>query len=162
MAESLKSRAMRIPATNWFRAVGPRVFPPLHRFMARVSSGKWHPGAAIILTTTGAKSGQQRTTPLEVINRGDGSCLVVASNFAGERHPAWSWNLLALPDATVVHRGRRQDVRAVLLEGEDREAAWQEALTHWPTWSEYTKLTDRQFRIFHLMPTTKDQTKDQR
>lgn len=160
MAESLKSRAMRIPATSWFRAVGPRVFPPMHRFMARVSSGKWHPGATIILTTTGAKSGQERTTPLEAIRRSDGSFLVVASNFAGDRHPAWSWNLLAHPEAAVLQRGRRQPVRATLLEGEERELAWQEALAHWPTWSEYTRLTDRRFRIFGLTPTSQAMTKD--
>lgn len=121
--------------------------------MARVSGGRWHPGAAIMLITTGAKTGQQRQTPLEVIRRSDGTFIVVGSNFAGEWHPAWSWNLLAHPEATVIDRGEERKITAVLLDGPEREAAWQEALAHWPPWSEYTALTDRRFRVFHLLPT---------
>lgn len=151
-ADDLKARAMKIPTQSWFRRIAPKVLPPMHRAMAKVSGGKWHPGAAIILTTTGAKSGEPRQTPLEMIPRDDGSYLVVASNFAGESHPAWSWNLIANPDATVLRGGEERAVKAVLLEGEAREAAWQEALAHWPSWQEYTTLTDRTFRIFHLVP----------
>lgn len=150
--DRVEAAAMRIPTTSWFRRIAPKVIPPMHRAMARVSGGRWHPGAAIILTTTGARSGEPRETPLEMIPRSDGSFLVVASNFAGESHPAWSWNLIANPAATVTRRGDVQSVRAVLLEGEDRAAAWDEALAHWPAWQTYTELTDRTFRIFHLVP----------
>ena len=77
---------------------------------------------------------------------------MVASNFAQEHHPAWSYNLIANPEASVLHRGSDHPVTAILLEGAARDAAWQEALDHWPLWADYREITDRQFRIFHLEP----------
>jgi hypothetical protein len=54
----------------------------------------------IYLTTTGAKSGQPRTTPL--ICGVDGDRLILfATNFGGQKNPAWSFNLRANPVATV-------------------------------------------------------------
>lgn len=144
----------KIVTSDLFRKIGPIVFPAMHRAMAKVSGGKWVPGAGLILYTTGAKSGQRRETPLETIPRPDGSYLLVGSNFARESHPAWTHNLIAHPDAEILVRGETKSVTATLLEGDERELAWQDALAHWPSWSEYTNITDRTFRIFHLTPTT--------
>ena len=154
MAERNRAKdiAANFVTADWFRAIGPKVFPPMHRAMARLSGGRWHPGATIVLTTTGAKSGDERKTPLESIVRTDGSFLIVGSNFAGDNHPAWSWNLIANHEAKVLYRGVDRPVLAALLEGDERAHAWQEALDHWPAWQDYTDLTDRTFRIFHLVP----------
>ncbi len=54
----------------------------------------------VILTTTGAKSGEPRTVSLFGIPRPDGVALI-ASNFGGQKHPAWYHNLKANPEATV-------------------------------------------------------------
>lgn len=143
----------KIVTSDLFRKIGPRVFPAMHRTMAKVSGGKWVPGAGLILYSTGAKSGQRRESPLETIPRKDGSYLLVGSNFARESHPAWTHNLIANPDAEILVRGEMKSVTAKLLEGDERSEAWQEALAHWPSWSEYTTITDRTFRIFHLIPT---------
>ena len=154
MAERNRAKdiAAKYVTADWFRAIAPKVFPPMHRAMARISVGRCHPGATFVLTTTGAKSGQERKTPLVSIVRSDGSFLVVGSIFAGENHPSWSWNLLAHPEARVLYRGEDRPVLAALLEGDERARAWQEALDHWPAWQDYTELTDRTFRIFHLVP----------
>ncbi len=136
-----------------FRKIAPIVIPPMHRAMAKVSGGKFVPGAGLILNTIGAKSGQARETPLETIPRPDGSFLVVGSNFARESHPAWTHNLIANPDdVSILRGGKTIAVSVTLLEGAERDEAWEEALAHWPAWEEYRGITDRTFRIFHLVP----------
>ena len=78
----------------------------------------------IYLTTTGAKSGQPRTTPL--ICGVDGDRLILfATNFGGQKNPAWSYNLRANPAATVAYRGRV----AVYC---SREATQAERERYWP------------------------------
>jgi len=78
----------------------------------------------IYLTTTGAKSGQPRTTPL--ICGVDGDRLILfATNFGGQKNPAWSYNLRANPVATVTYRGRTAAYRS-------REATPAERDRYWP------------------------------
>src|SRR5438105_15275085 len=56
----------------------------------------------LLLTTTGAKSGQRRTTPMMYIAEPGGDrLLVIASNTGAPAHPAWYHNLVAHPDVTV-------------------------------------------------------------
>ncbi len=141
----------KVVTSSAFRKVGPKAIPPIHRAMARVSGGRFHPGAAVVLTTTGAKSGLPRTTPLEAIADGD-DLIVVGSNFAQDHHPAWTHNLMANPHLDVLSKGSVTPRTATRLHGAEREAAWQLALAHWPSWSEYGANTDREFRIFRLSP----------
>lgn len=74
------------------------------------------------------------------------------SNFGRDRHPAWTGNLLAHPQATVSYRAVTIGVRAVLLEGGERETAWQAALRTWPTFNAYQSRIDRTIRVFRLIP----------
>lgn len=120
--------------------------------MNRLSRGRFVPGAALVLHTTGAKSGLPRTTPLEATRGADGTWVLVGSNFAREFHPAWTSNLMANPECEIVVRGRRQAMTAELLEGEAREEGWQQALAHFGAWDAYTSITAREFRIFRLTP----------
>ena len=77
----------------------------------------------IFLTTTGAKSGQPRTTPL--ICGVDGDRLILfATNFGGARNPAWSYNLRAHPLASVRYR----DHTAIY---QSRDATPEERNRHW-------------------------------
>ncbi len=142
----------RIVATRWFRFVGPRVIPHLHRSLRWLTRGRFVPGAGLVLTTTGARTGKVRTTPLEAILDG-ADFIVVGSNFARETHPAWTSNLLANPEASVAWRGRTTRVSATLLEGVERAEAWAKALDHFAGWETYTDLTVREFRLFRLSPT---------
>jgi len=139
----------KMVATQWFRAIGPKILPPLHRFIRRVTAGKFVPGAALVLFSTGARTGLVRETPLESFNK-DGSWFLVGSNFAQHHHPAWTTNLLVNPHCEVLIRGRRSRATATLLSGTDRQAAWESAIKHFGGWSNYPSLTDREFRIFEL------------
>src|SRR5688572_8130137 len=83
-----------------FAKVGPRIVPPIDRFLHKVTSGRVMLSRAmlpcVILTTTGRKSGEPRTTPLASVPY-EGDLYIVGSNFGRKHHPAWSWNLLDQP-----------------------------------------------------------------
>lgn len=145
-----------ITASRPFRAVAPRVVPPMHRFIHRISGGRTLLSTSgqpmAILETTGAKTGAHRETPLAVVPRDGGSYFVVGSNFARETHPAWTANLIAHPDAAMTFRGTRTEVRSRLLSDAERDEVWPELLRWFPGWERYTDVTDRAFRVFELTP----------
>jgi len=73
----------------------------------------------LLLTTTGRKTGEPRTSPLMYFPEGD-ACVVIASNAGKPQHPAWWLNLRADPRAAV-QRGREvARVRAREAAGEER------------------------------------------
>lgn len=68
----------------------------------------------LLLTTTGAKSGLSRTTPLGYGRRGE-DYLVVASNNGSDRAPSWLHNLLANPSVTIQVGDRTLPARATVV-----------------------------------------------
>ena len=54
----------KIVTKDWFRAVAPKIIPPMHKAMNKLTRGRFVPGAGLVLYTTGAKSGKRRETPL--------------------------------------------------------------------------------------------------
>ena len=146
----------RVLVSRPFRVIGPRVIPPFHRAISRLTGGRTLFDSAaqpmLTLTTRGSRTGQRRETPLAAVPLERGRFLVVGSNFARERHPAWTANLLANPDAEILFRGRRTPVRARLLEGDERQRRWQTAVGWFPGWIQYVTVTDREFRLFELVP----------
>lgn len=107
----------------------------------------------LLLQTTGAKSGQQRTSPLLFARGGGEDVIVVGSNFGGEKHPAWTANLLAHPDATIISGGVSVPVHATLLEPDEAEAAYAKMVELTVAYAEYRNRTDRAIRVFRLTPT---------
>jgi deazaflavin-dependent oxidoreductase (nitroreductase family) len=84
----------------------------------------------------------------------DGADFVVAgSNWGQPRHPGWSANLLAHPDATVVLDGRSVPVRARLVNGSERAALWGRLEEVWPAFATYEqRAAGRKIRLFRLVP----------
>jgi deazaflavin-dependent oxidoreductase (nitroreductase family) len=103
----------------------------------------------LLLTTTGAKSGLPRTTPLVFARDGD-SVVVVGSNFGQEHHPAWTGNLLKTPEAVVTIGGKDIPVTAELLEGEAAEAGYRLMTDMASTYDAYRSRTGRAIRVFRL------------
>jgi deazaflavin-dependent oxidoreductase (nitroreductase family) len=103
-----------------------------------------------LVTTTGAKSGEQRTHPLVLIDEGD-SLLAIASNYGRPPHAAWSYNLLAHPECTVEFKGAPARYRAELLEGAERDKAWATAVDFYAGYEAYRKkCAPRVIRLFRL------------
>lgn len=107
----------------------------------------------LLLTTTGAKSGLPRVSPL-LYWRDGGRLHVVGSNFGQDRHPAWSGNLLKDPQATVTIGGRDVPVVGHLLEGAERYRVWQGFVEMARTYAVYGERTDRHIRVFALEAAT--------
>ncbi|MBK3646622.1 MULTISPECIES: nitroreductase family deazaflavin-dependent oxidoreductase [Streptomyces] len=145
----------RVSSTRGFAKVAPHVIPALDRAVHRLTRGKVLLSAqmlpGVILTSTGARSGQPRRTPLACMPQEAGrSWLLVGSNFGRTDHPAWTHNLLAHPDAEVSWKGADIPVRARLLQGEERTAAWKELLAFWPPYATYQARVEREIRIFRI------------
>jgi len=142
--------------TRTFRRIGPRLLPPVERVFARVSRGRVQVSAllvpSLVLHTVGARSGEPRDTVLMYTPDGRGSAIVAGTSFARTRHPAWTFNLTADPHAEITVRGRRLEVRARLLEGDEREAAWARIERQWPGYRGYERDSGRTVRVFMLRP----------
>src|SRR4051812_31991904 len=86
-----------------------RVLPPIDRTLTKLTRGRFVLTSllmpSLVLTHTGARTGQQRITPLACMPDGDGAWYVVASNFGQLHHPAWSANLMKTPAARVLFEG---------------------------------------------------------
>lgn len=143
--------------TRVFRKViGPRFLPTVERFVAWVSRGRVQLSAllvpSLVLHTRGAKSGVVRDAPLMYTPDGQGRAIVAGTNFAGARHPAWTTNLLANPDAEITVRGRRMPVVATLIPDDERDAAWATIERQWPGYRNYERSSGRTVRLFRLQP----------
>ena len=116
----------------------------------RANSGKvqgW--GPLILLTTKGAKSGQTRLYPLMSVPYGD-NYIAVASKGGAPKNPLWYYNLLAHPDVTVEVGNETFAAAARLLNGDEREQAFEKAVAVFPPYGEYQKKTTREIPVFLL------------
>ncbi|MBL7258375.1 nitroreductase family deazaflavin-dependent oxidoreductase [Paractinoplanes lichenicola] len=135
-----------------------RYLAPIDRLALRATGGRgtfsgWVSGLPVVqLTTTGARTGQRRTTPVLGVPDGDG-LVVIAANFGETRHPAWYHNLRAHPQATVTHGATRRDFTAVELEGEDRDRRFAAAVRMNPGWLRFrSRAGARQIPVLRLTP----------
>jgi deazaflavin-dependent oxidoreductase (nitroreductase family) len=106
---------------------------------------------ALVLTTTGRRSGRPRDVVLQYFPDAD-AMVVVATNDGGATHPAWYLNLVADPAAHVEVDGRGMDVRATELAGQDARSWWQRILARSPEYERYTRAAGRTFPIVRLAP----------
>ncbi|MGA5419230.1 nitroreductase/quinone reductase family protein [Streptomyces lavendulocolor] len=113
--------------------------------------GGWFEGARLVLlTTTGARSGAPRTTPVGYFADGDGRILVIASAAGAPRHPAWYHNLLADPRVTVETGVFTYEADATVLRGEERDRAFARAVEADPAWADYQAKTSRVIPVVAL------------
>jgi deazaflavin-dependent oxidoreductase (nitroreductase family) len=144
----------KVSSTRAFAKIAPHFIPAMDRTVHRLTRGRVLLSAqmlpGVILTARGAKSGLPRVTPLACMPEDSGDWLLIGSNFGRPGHPSWTANLLKDPDAEVSWKGEDIQVHARLLEGEEREEAWREALKFWPPYATYQSRVDRQIRVFRL------------
>jgi deazaflavin-dependent oxidoreductase (nitroreductase family) len=144
----------KVAGSKRFAPVAKHVVPRLDRTLNKLTRGRFVVSSllvpSLVLTHTGAKTGQQRTTPLACMPDGEGVWYVVASNFGQEKHPAWSGNLIKNPRAKVTYEGKTYDVDAHLLSAEEKAEAWPRLTATWPTYDRYIELSGRDLRVFRL------------
>lgn len=142
---------------RWFSWFVASVLTPIEKLLYHLTSGRasliqfgrHRALPELMLVTRGARSGAERRTPVLYLEDGE-RLLVVGSNFGRERHPAWTANLRAHPQAAVVLHGEQRRVRALPAGSEDFQRLWPKMLEIWPAWSVYRTRTERDFRAFFL------------
>ncbi|MDQ1703756.1 MAG: hypothetical protein QOF18_122 [Frankiaceae bacterium] len=146
---------IKMAGSKTFMRIGPKVVPHVDRFLHKVSGGKFISSGGLlpsmVLTTTGAKTGQRRTTPLATKPEDDG-WFVVGSNFGQTKHPAWTANLIANPEADVSYKGRNTPVTAHLLTAEEKAEVWPRLVKFYPNYDVYVDRSGRDLRVFRLDP----------
>ena len=154
LPQPLARAVRRVAASERFAAIAPRIVPPIDRALNRISGGRLFLGSAMVplamLTTTGARSGKVRRSPVAAVPW-KGEHYVVGSNFGSRRHPGWTYNLLAEPEATLTIRGRESPVQAELLSEEDKTAVWPGLTEAWPLFDLYVERSGRDLRVFRLV-----------
>ena len=83
-------------------------------------SGRFANSSLLLLTTTGAKSGQPRTVPLGYVRDGD-RLIILAANAGAPAHPDWYHNLRANPLVTVELDAERFQAQASVADGTERD-----------------------------------------
>jgi deazaflavin-dependent oxidoreductase (nitroreductase family) len=107
----------------------------------------------LILTTVGAKSGAERTSPVGWWPGPESSWLIVAAANGAARNPAWYHNIAAHPGKVQIEvDGRRIRVTAEQLHGDERAEAWRQIAAATPRFAQYQDKTDRELPVIRLVP----------
>jgi deazaflavin-dependent oxidoreductase (nitroreductase family) len=140
--------------------VPARTLPRIDRGFYRLSRGRttfsaWISGLPIVmLTTTGARTGQPRTLPVLGLTEGD-RLVLIASNFGRTSNPGWYHNLLAHPEAVVTWQGLAVEMRARELKGEERQRYVARGLQVYPWWEQYPqRAAPREVPVIMLEPSS--------
>lgn len=109
--------------------------------------GAYAGGDLILLTTTGAKSGKQHTTPLGPLYRDD---ILYVSSFIEDKYPAWVYNIKADARVTIELRDKTYRATGKVLDGADYDefAAW--VLANNPLLADYQSKVDRPLPLVTL------------
>jgi deazaflavin-dependent oxidoreductase (nitroreductase family) len=110
---------------------------------------RWRGTEILLLSTTGRRSGEERTMPL-IHRADDGRWVVVASKGGWPANPGWYENLRANPDATIQVKDEIIPVRASTAEGEERARLWSLMTEVWPDYDSYQARTEREIPVVVL------------
>src|SRR5437016_5088000 len=109
----------------------------------------------LLLTTTGAKSGQQRISPLAYLSEG-GRIYIFAGNRGAPTNPNWYHNLVAHPDVTVELGTEKFEARATVIEGEEGERLGRIQVQKIPALAELAATITRQVPVVLLERKSKE------
>jgi deazaflavin-dependent oxidoreductase (nitroreductase family) len=109
----------------------------------------WQGTHTLILTTTGRRSGEARSTPLIYGRNGD-DFLVVASKGGAPAPPAWYLNLQDHPQVTVQVKGDRFAAKARTASADEKPELWETMTAEWPAYDDYQTKTDREIPVVVL------------
>ncbi|OBB85903.1 nitroreductase family deazaflavin-dependent oxidoreductase [Mycobacterium sp. 852002-30065_SCH5024008] len=114
--------------------------------------GQFENANLLLLTTTGAKSGQPRISPLAYF-RVDGKLIVIGSFAGSPVSPAWVHNLRANPRARVEIGNDEFAVTARELPSDEREDILPKITAAAPVFADYQSKTSRVIPLFELQRT---------
>jgi len=137
MSGSTDTRSFNEQIIDEFRANGGKV------------GGPFEGASMVLLTTTGAKSGQPRTMPLVYFADG-GRILIVASKGGAPTNPDWYYNLVTNPEVTIEVGTEKYQARATVVAEPERTQLFERIATSNPGFGEYQKKTTRAIPVIAL------------
>ncbi len=137
MSSTTSEKSFNEQVIDEFRANGGKV------------GGPFEGAPMILLTTTGAKSGQPRTLPLVYGTDGD-RLLIFASKAGAPTHPDWYHNLVAHPEVTLEVGSETFKARASTAEGPEHTRLYELQAALMPNFAEYQRNTTRQIPVVIL------------
>ncbi len=144
----------RLGRTKGFAAVYRRVGPVIDPRIAHIADGRFmakvYGFPVCVLHTTGAKSGEPRISPLLYVRDGD-DVMLIGTNFGQLKHPGWTANLRAHPEAAVEIGSERLEVRAEQVDDATWQATFPSFVAVYPGYANYMErrgeLPPRMFRL---------------
>jgi len=121
----------------------------IEQFRAGGEVDGMHRERLLLLTTTGARTGAQRTTPM-MFHRHDDRLLVMASNNGAPAAPDWFHNLVANPDVTVEIGAERYSAVAKPLAGDELAGSWADITAANPFFLDHEKQAGRTIPVVAL------------
>src|SRR5919112_4576584 len=112
-------------------------------------SGMFAGAALLLLTTTGARSGQPRVAPLAYTTDND-RLVVIASKGGAPTHPDWFYNVRANPQVTVEVGSETFPARATIPTGAERQRLFDQMAAQMPNFAEYQRNTTRPLPVIVL------------
>ena len=111
--------------------------------------GPFEGAPVVLLTTTGAKSGNQHTTPL--MSQPDGDALYVFASMAGApTNPAWYYNIVAQSGVTIEVGTEKFAATAAVVDRAERDRVYAKQASVYPQFAEYEKKTTRLIPVIKL------------
>jgi len=136
-----------------------KAFTSIHRGIFKATNGKLLGKMAgmdaIILTTTGRKSGQERQTMLTAPIVDADTVVLVASYGGDDRNPAWFVNLRANPAVKVAMGGKERDMTARIADADEKAELWGRITSAYKGYAGYQTKTDRDIPVVILEPTAR-------
>jgi deazaflavin-dependent oxidoreductase (nitroreductase family) len=115
------------------------------------SGGPFAGRQVLILTTTGARTGERRASPLAYSRDGD-DIVIVASKGGAPTHPAWFHNIVAHPSVTIEVDGKTMQATAHVADDEERRRLYDQHAALHPGFKDYEGRTDRIIPVIVLHP----------
>ncbi len=115
-----------------------------------IVGGPFSGAPMVLLTTTGARTGTERTTPLVCREGENGTLFVFASKGGAPTNPAWYHNVVANPQVTVEHGAERYAATATPVKGAERDAVFAAHAAERPQFAEYQRNTTRVIPVVAL------------
>lgn len=154
-AKSLVTKVASSKPGAWFLS---KAMHHLDQIMFKASGGKKTPSRmlagmpVVMIATTGARSGQVRTSPLVPIPFDDDIALV-GTNFGQANTPGWVYNLEANPDGVASNGDREANFTARLATDDETERVFAAASEIYVGYAKYReRIKDRKIRVFVLAP----------
>ncbi|ULE32800.1 nitroreductase family deazaflavin-dependent oxidoreductase [Mycobacterium sp. IDR2000157661] len=138
MTEISDINAFNATVIDEFRANGGKV------------GGPFEGADLLLLHTTGAKSGQQRISPLAYFTI-EGRLIIIGSYAGADKDPAWVHNLRADPRARIEVGTEAYDVDVRELPTAERDALYAKVVEAVPVFADYQANTNRVIPLFELV-----------